>query len=88
MNIDRKARKVGTAAGVWCPTTGTGNWICRQNGQTFVTGNSHIADCLGYTGAWLFGDALRGRDMDAIYETYNRAGRLIDDRTRSSVTGY
>lgn len=26
---------------VWCPTTGTGNWIARRNGAVFVTGNSN-----------------------------------------------
>lgn len=26
--------------GVWCPTTGTGRWIARRNGTTFITGNS------------------------------------------------
>lgn len=25
---------------VWCPTTGTGTWLARRNGKTFITGNS------------------------------------------------
>lgn len=29
---------------VWCPTTTTGTWIARRNGQVFVTGNSHVGD--------------------------------------------
>jgi hypothetical protein len=26
--------------GVWCPETGSGTWIARRNGRTFITGNS------------------------------------------------
>ncbi|RKX17540.1 MAG: hypothetical protein DRP51_10690, partial [Candidatus Zixiibacteriota bacterium] len=30
--------------GVWCPTTTTGTWICRQAGRVYITGNSDPQD--------------------------------------------
>jgi len=48
---------------------------------------SHVADALTYAGAWLFGPALRtirGPSEDEMA----RDSLLVQDRTRSTVTGY
>jgi hypothetical protein len=82
LGLARKNRVRETSNGVWCPTTATGSWVCRQDGQTFITGNSHVCDALGYAGTRLFGAALyvpKGNDNHREYESVGR---------RSSVTGY
>lgn len=45
---------------------------------------SHVADALGYAGAWIFGQQLR---QQVQMQSHDRP-RLVDDRTRSMTTGY
>jgi hypothetical protein len=47
--------------------------------------HSHVADALGYAGAWLFGPALLRGDRE---EQDDRQSRPLQDRTRSAITGY
>lgn len=47
-------RSPSTEAAVWCPTTRHGTWIAEGDGRTFITGNSHSLDALGYIGTRLF----------------------------------
>jgi hypothetical protein len=46
---------------------------------------SHVADALGYAGAWIFGPQLRTPSKE---EQGDRESRVHADRTRSSITGY
>lgn len=83
--IARRERHTETTNGVWCPTTGTGTWICRQKGQTFVTGNSHVADALGYAGTRVFGFGILGKGTAGAQRQreYEEAGP-----NRNRTTGY
>jgi hypothetical protein len=69
LNINQKAREiVETDEAVWCPTTSLGTWICRQDGRTFITGNSHPHDALQYLclGAGEFYEVL-GRGQERMH---------------------
>ncbi|HUY05021.1 MAG TPA: hypothetical protein VMV33_17215 [Rhodocyclaceae bacterium] len=63
----------------------------RISGETYSTlpnknQYSHPCDALGYAGAWLFGDEVRGRLVDPSEEA--STALLNRDRTRNAVTGY
>ena len=47
--------------------------------------HSHVADALGYAGAWIFGPQLRTPQREPVPD---RSGLLHVDRTRSEITGY
>lgn len=81
--IQGKSRMRSSCDGVWCPTTGTGTWVCRQDGQTFITGNSHPHDALQYSMVPYFGGGLTGSPPQDDYPQ-----QLPSDEGRSSVTGY
>lgn len=37
-----KTTPISEKTDVWCPQTGTGTWVMRQNGQIAITGNSYV----------------------------------------------
>lgn len=81
---------------VWCPTTGTGTFIARRNGQVFITGNSYPTALprriiLGWSPSGICVECGQGRrpvvdreravGMNATGAIWSRAGR------HSNITG-
>ncbi len=72
---------------VWCPTVNNGNWVCRREGKSYITGNSVNAPIQGaasdytlFSSIIIYEQIQQGvlpKDLKQVYTVHDSLGYLI-----------